>query len=126
MAEPRLNKHEAAAVREVLQGLWEKAYSEGELKMEYEPTLDGEKKAKKCYSGLSDFRRYVRERKADNFALYTLLSGVTLKKEGKHVVTLIKKEKRFSTRAEVILDLAKHLPELRPKTALELIQEDFK
>ena len=125
----RATKLERLAVREVLKGLWDTAYTEGEVLIDYPRTVDGERKAKYTHAALGDYRREMRKKQLDNFTIYTKIQACSLIRVDIYTIKLVRKAEKFSNRSNVILDLANKIPEIDlhdSKTNIDSILDDFR
>lgn len=127
----RANKLEAFAAREVLKGLWEKAYRDGVLSIDYpeDDPIDSEEKAKVLYNALAEYRKKIRKKQTENYEIFLKISACSLLKSGKYSVELRRKPAKVSNRSSIILDLINTIPDLgiqEPKNEIENIMQNFK
>jgi hypothetical protein len=115
----RSTKAERQAAESVLRGLWEKAFKEGEVSVDFgEGVPDAEHKAKILHQALGDFRKKIRKKQTENFDLFMMINACSILREGETGVMIKRKPGRFSDRTQTILDVISINPELGlgPKT----------
>lgn len=132
----RSSKEERAAALEVLREIWEKAYHDGEVKLEYnrQDGWEAEKAADVVHASLGDFRKKIRAKQTEHFDLYTQIMQCSLLKPDNFTVIVRRKEEEFSNRTAAILSVAHQFPELgltskigrNLETGIEDILGDFR
>ena len=107
----RSTRAERMAAKEVLRGLWEKAFSEGIVSIDFREEggeLESAKKAgTKLHQALGDFRKEIRKKATLQADLMIKINAVMLLKESEGaVIKLQKKAGNYSERTSIILDAA--------------------
>lgn len=107
----RSTRAERMAAKEVLRGLWEKAFTDGKVTIDYREGK-GEDEAEKLagiklHQALGDYRKEVRKKATSNTDLMVKINAVMLLKEEEGaVIKLQRKPGTYSERTSIILDAA--------------------
>lgn len=115
----RSTKAERIAAEGVLKELWVKAYTDGEVRLDYRSAdadevalSDLKNEATVIHTALADYRKKIRSKQTENFDLFVMISAVSLRRESEYVVVLERKKNSYSERTTAILNVIERFPEL--------------
>lgn len=107
----RVTKAESAAAQKVLKELWEKAYFDGLVCLDFSNRATPEKTAKYTFNALAEYRKKVRKAQLSRIEEWARISNTTLRFEAPSAVVLEKKTTAVSGLREII-NLPTTMPEL--------------
>lgn len=112
----RSTKIEMQRVEEVLKGIWEKAYTDGEFTLEYSEGEEGE--CRKVYFSLNDYRKKINNSSIKNYEMFLKVQAVMLQKPSDLKIVLTKKSLKVTKTTEAVLNVINRHPEIlgKPKT----------
>jgi hypothetical protein len=108
-----VTRQERIAADRVLRQLWDKAFYEGEVRVEYpKGAVNAEQQAKSLHESLAAYRGKIRKNQLQNLEEWGRISNVSLIKESDRVVLLQKKGLHARSRIREVLNLPNAMPEL--------------
>ena len=112
----RSTKQERQAAKLLLQGIMEKAFSDGKVEINFlQPEVSettAARKAKILHQSLNDYRKAIQKKQSENFDEFTKVNAVRISYKKPFTVLVERKPGRYSNRTQAILDVAALLPEL--------------
>jgi hypothetical protein len=110
---PRASIAERAAADQVLKSLFEKAYLEGNVVLEFGPERpQPEKEARGIFEELAGFRRRMSVKKVQQIALWSKMVEVELTMIGLYKVVLRRKRAMPNSRVHNVINLPDTMPQL--------------
>jgi hypothetical protein len=103
-------------VEEVLKGIWEKAYTDGEFTLEYSEGEESE--CRKVYFSLNDYRKKINANTLGNYEMFLKIQAVILQKPSDLKIVLTKKSLKVTKTTEAVLNVVNRYPDIlgKPKT----------
>lgn len=112
----RANKQEVSEVREVLKALWVKAFTEGEVIIDY--PAEEVRLAESLYDSLAGYRKYVSANQLTNYETFVMVASCSLLRR-EAGIKLRRKSHKFSNKSTIVLDLLTNRPELGLRVTME-------